>query len=94
MYRGGCRVCGGTKDLVRFFIEMVCVECMEELRKISLKEYSERRDIVTYYIKTEARFLHKNPCEPDSDLFQTLTIDQLNKLAQYLMKMSRINLLY
>lgn len=91
--RDRCNMCGSKEELASFYLDVACLNCRSELKRIATKKFSMRRDVVTYYINAQARFIHKGECETDSDLLNTLTLDQLNKLSYWLIKMSRINLL-
>lgn len=90
--RDRCNVCGSREELVSFYLDVVCLNCRSELKRIAAKKFSELRDVVIYYVKAQARFIHKGECETASDLLNTLTLDQLNKLSYWLIKMSRIDL--
>lgn len=87
-----CNICEEKDNLVCYFTETVCIECSKELKRIARNEYSKTRGVLECYNKIIAHFMYKNECKPDSDLLETLTIDQLNQLAQWLTKMSRLKL--
>ncbi len=91
MRHESCTICQADGYLVRFFTEVVCLTCSEGLKKINKNELCWNRDIVIFYIKIYAQFLYKGNCLPDSDLLNILMLDQLNKLAHWIHKMTRTN---
>lgn len=92
MQKKQCKICGETLNLVCCFTETVCMVCSKELKRINAKGHSFMRAVIQEYPEIVAHFMYKNECRPDSDLLETLSIGQLNKLAHWLTKMSRFKL--
>ena len=87
-----CGACKKRDTLVMFSLGNVCLTCRNELVKIARCEFSYSRHALYYYANSQAQFLSKSECA-NGELLQTLTLSQLNNLAQWLTKMSRINFL-
>lgn len=87
-----CKICGETDNLIYVFTETVCMDCSKELKRIARYGHSKMRGVLERYNEIIAHFIYKNDCEPDSNLLETLSVYQLNKLAHWLTKMSRLKL--
>lgn len=89
-----CDCCGRKNAFVAgFYLYRVCEVCGAELKSIANGEYSHSRNILVFYINAQACFLRKGECHIPPILTIPMDNSDLNTMAQWMQKMSRISLM-
>jgi len=88
-----CACCGrDVPFLISFYLYRVCEVCGKELKQVAKGEYSEKREVLVFYINAQASFLSKKWC-PVPSFVGLFHIEELNALAQWMQELSLISLM-
>ena len=84
-----CSLCPEGDSLGLFGDSWVCTTCKNKLVKISNGDDSDSRLLLECFVTNAAWRLHQGKSPPDKQFLSSLSIEQLNSLAQWFVKIIR-----